>query len=473
MREELPPVDEELERLLEAASNGDLSPDDWQRLASRLEQDSQARAAFIQAAAMDAMLAHEFPSSGQGVAASALDLPDATLPKTRSSASKQERSRLSKGVVLALLGLAAALLMAIAIPNWYTDARPIATLASSENAAWESLLPTAPGAELPPGLLDLRTGIATIQFNSGAEVVVEAPAQLELISTMRARLFAGAAVVAVSDAAEGFVIETPNGFAVDHGTRFAVRVDRLRQQADFEIIDGEITLHHPTSGGEVRLTDPGQSATISEQSLVIRDIEQDAELTESNVNRVIRVGTNGRTGSAMRRDEKRHKFVKRQVLSVKRTPGGGWDHRSFFAFDVSRMDLNQVLSVRLQLNLVPSTRGFVSRLPKVNRFGVYGMTNQAKDGWTFGGTWADSPSTEDGVLLGTFEIPRSQQRGAFGIQNDELLGFLKAHQEREITFILARETTQIAGHGPGFTHLFASDAHPEAVGPVLEFTLAP
>ena len=59
----------------------------------------------------------------------------------------------------------------------------------------------------------------------------------------------------------------------------------------------------------------------------------------------------------MRRDQKRHKFIARELLSVKHTNSGKWDHRSFFAFDVSAIEWHQIVSARLRLNLVPSKRG--------------------------------------------------------------------------------------------------------------------
>ena len=172
----------------------------------------------------------------------------------------------------------------------------------------------------------------------------------------------------------------------------------------------------------------------------------------------------------MRRDEKRHKFIKREFLSVKRTNSGKWDHRSFFSFNLSEADLGQVFAARLRLNLVPSTRGLASRLPKINRFGVYGLTNSEKANWQADCLWNESPGPDDGILLGAFEIPRSQQRGSFGIETEDLLKFLRNNQNETVTLILVRETTQIEGIGPGLTHLFASDSHPESVGPLLELT---
>ena len=81
-----------------------------------------------------------------------------------------------------------------------------------------------------------------------------------------------------------------------------MRVDQEEKQSNFEIIEGEIAVHHPGSGDEVRLTGHGQGATVSQQSVVVVDLERQADTARPSEN-VIRVGTNGRTGSAMRRDQ--------------------------------------------------------------------------------------------------------------------------------------------------------------------------
>lgn len=432
---------------------GDLSQEEVEQLNQRLADDPELRREFVQAATMDAGLREVAFERG-------------AEPVRDDSAKTPSKRRLWTAVVSA----AAVAVALVAVGITFFSENAVAILASSENAAWESSLPTTPGSELSAGLLNLKSGVATIRFESGAEVLLEAPAALELISSMRGRLVSGAAVIDVPDSAIGFIIETPDGYAVDYGTRFAVRVDQAEMRSNFEIIEGEIAVHHAETGEEVRLTGQSKSATVSAESIVVVDIEHEAESSEPTSN-IIRVGTGGRTGSAMRRDNKRHKYIKREFLSVKRTDSGNWDHRSFFSFDLKSVDLEPVSSARLRLNLVPSTRGLVSRLPKINRFGIYGLTNQAKADWQFGCLWDESPGPEDGVLLGTFEIPRSQQRGSFSIQNEALLEFLQRHQDAAVTLILVRETTQIEGVGPGLTHLFASDSHPEAVGPMLEFTL--
>ncbi|PAY16095.1 iron dicitrate transport regulator FecR [Rhodopirellula sp. SM50] len=456
---------ERLSQLIDSWRDDDLSEEQTEELNQILRGSEEARRTFAVESRLHGLL---HCAAAEDAVERVSDMSAATLQ----SGSGTLRGRSRPAWPMMVSAIAAGLFVAIGFQWWHWSSEPssVATLTSSENAAWESDLPTTPGSELTPGLLRLRTGVATVRFHSGAEVIVEAPAQLELVSSMRGKLLSGAAVIDVPDSAIGFIIETPDGYAVDYGTRFAVRVDQQEQQSNFELIEGEIGVHHPGSGGEVRLIGQSKSATASQQSLVVVDLEQEEGVAKPSAT-VVRVGTHGQTGSAMRRDQKRHKFIARELLSVKHTESGKWDHRSFFAFDVSSISLNQVVAARLRLNLVPSTRGLASRLPTINRFGIYGLTNRDKDDWKFGDTWDESPGPDDGVLLGTFEVPRSQQRGTFGIQNDELLDFLKANHDRPVTFVLVRETTQIEGVGAGLTHLFASDSHPEYVGPMLEFTL--
>lgn len=464
MNDPIPPIDEELKALFEAVVNRDLTPAGQERLAERLDADSEARAAYIQAMAFESMLSHEFPVAESHVASSALEVPEFELPQQSQPSSPSRVNAKSPLFVFAMASVAATVLLLISLAPRVFGPSPIATLVSSEDAAWESELPTTPGSTLVPGKMFLKSGVATIRFDSGAELVLGAPTQLELINTMRAKISAGAAVVEVPEPAIGFVIETPDGYAVDYGTRFAVRVDAHENISDFELLEGEIAVHHPPSGDEMRLTSQGKTVTVSSQSLRIVDSEiEDSD--EERWPKVIRIGTNGRAAS-VRRDDKRP--LNPAVLSVRRTKFGNADMHSFFEFDLSTIDLQQVRSARLLLNLVPVKWGY-ARLPKNSEFGIYGLTNPMKADWKRRISWKRSPKEKDGVLLGTFEVPRSRQRGSFEIQNDDLLKFLQAHQDGPVTLILVRENV-VDDVGIGLKHAFATDAHPESAGPTLEFT---
>lgn len=370
---------------------------------------------------------------------------------------------------IAWLAAAAAVIL-MGVVSWTEFSRPrvVATLLSGENASWESSLPTTPGSKLTPGYLKLTSGIATIQFKSGAKVVLEAPAHLVLETPMRGRLLAGSAVIDVPKQAIGFVMEAPGGYAVDFGTQFAVSVNAAGDSSDFEVLKGEIAVHHPATGKEVRLT-KRQGASISEGEMVTFDGESQ-EPTFATPSHTVRVSTDGRANGIDRRNKHR-KYFHPEMLLVKQTQEHTWDMRAFFRFDFSRVDLSVVKTARVRLNLVPSGWGLAARLPLINTFAIYGVTRAEREEWSGEPRWDDSPSPEDGVLLGTFDIPRSQQTGSVGIENGKLLEFLRADPDKKVTFVIVRETGLIEGEGKGLAHAFATDRNPEASGPLLEFSM--
>ncbi len=446
---------ERLPALIAQYQTGQISDGDFAALETALRESQEARELFHRVCRIDSQLRREAENSDGNAVDDAGDSAKIISPIFRP---------------MAWLSAAAAVALA-AILTWSQASQPrvIATLVSAENAAWESSLPTEPGSRLTRGYLKLQTGIGTIRFESGAELVLEAPAKLMLKGPMRAKLVAGAAMLEVPESAIGFVLETPEGHAVDFGTKFAVDVDGANRQSVFEVIEGEIGVHHSASGEQVRLVGEGRSATVSEKSLVAFDSSEHEEEVH-RPQEVLRIGTGGRATSIIP-NNKREKFLRPDVLAVKKTNSGKWDQRSLMSFDVSAVDLKAVESVRLRLNLVPSSAGYASRLPKINRFAVYGFTDPAKTNWKIDCRWEEAPRPEDGISLGSFEIPRSQERGAFTLQTPELHQFLKANAAQPITLMLVRETAQIEGKGPGMTHMFAADSHAEAVGPMLEFLL--
>lgn len=82
--------------------------------------------------------------------------------------------------------------------------------------------------------LELQAGLAEIEFDSGARLVLEAPATLVAEGDNVCRLEVGRLVARVERAsAKGFVVETPLTRVVDLGTEFAVEV----------AADGETELH--------------------------------------------------------------------------------------------------------------------------------------------------------------------------------------------------------------------------------------
>lgn len=442
---------------------GNLDQEAVDRLDQLLADNPELRREFAVAADVDAALREVSIER-------TLDEAQGQTPTLTSTQAKR-----SSGLwFVAFTALAASLMLAIGM--WVRQPSAIATLVSSEDAAWESELPTSPRSELVPGSLHLKSGIATIEFLSGAQLVIESPARLELISEMRAKLISGAALIEVQEEASGFILETPDGYAVDFGTRFAVIVDEEKGATDFELLEGEIEVHNLKTGKSRRLTKPGSIAAASGDALVIDDdsasLPQQVNSVSETPNQTVQYFTKGRCRSVLNFEKFQDRRITKEFLFAKTGNHERWDYRSVFAFDVTDRDQSRIKEARLRINLVPSPHGLASLLPRRNHFAIYGVTDSEFLDWPRDGLWSDLPGPENGQKLGTFTIERSQNRGVFGIEGKPLAEFIKQNGDKPISFVLVRETGKSGEvSGKVLIHAFASNRHPEAVGPTLELVI--
>jgi len=356
----------------------------------------------------------------------------------------------------------AALIVAVLFFTQQTES-PIAKLVSSEDATWISTNPTVPGSQLMPGRMRLVTGLAIIEFRSGAEVVLEGPAELELESPMKSKLLAGSATIEVPESAIGFIMETPDSYAVDHGTQFSVNVGD-NGKTSFEVLSGEISVHTMTQP-EIRLTEK-QAAIVDRQGVKTLDSLLPAE-TINQVSGVLRIRSQGRATSVIHNNDFTH--LHPDYLMAKYDTKRLYERRSIVEFPLQGVDWSNVKSARLRLNLVPSGLGYTTRIPKVNRFAVYGLTDESKEDWKMHMQWDEAPRLSDAKLLGKFEVARTQLHGTVGIETDDLRMFLEADTSGAATLILVRETDELQMQG--YVHSFASDSHPEVSGPLIELAL--
>ena len=343
----------------------------------------------------------------------------------------------------------------------------LAILVSNENAAWESSLPTTTGSPLVRGIMKLKSGVATIRFSSGAEVTLEAPSEIELKTPMEGKLLSGNVVVNVPESAHGFILSTPSGYAVDHGTAFGVSVNKSGTFSNFKVLEGEISLHSPK--GESLFLLEHESATLNLSGISGKSIIS-AEESPLNLNKGeknLRIQTDGKCQSVIRNNE--IEYLDQDFLMVKLDTGSNpYERRAIFNFKQDQVDWSKIKKSRLRLNLVPCGLGHRVYLPKSNRFKLYALAGfTGVESWK-NLKWGEAPTTESATLVGRFEIPRSQERGSITIESNELLEFLKSNNASEYTFILTRETTETKGSG--MVHAFASDSHPEASGPTLELS---
>ncbi len=129
----------------------------------------------------------------------------------------------------------------------------VATLQSTVGATWQGTkLPTTSGSRLVHGTLQLHSGIAQIEFDSGAIVVIHGPTTFDIRSRNFGFLRTGKLLARVPGSAVGFTIETPSARVVDLGTEFGVVANASQKTDSFEtevhVFEGKVDLV-PRSGG--------------------------------------------------------------------------------------------------------------------------------------------------------------------------------------------------------------------------------
>ncbi len=146
----------------------------------------------------------------------------------------------------------------------------VARIIEGAGAAMDELdaLPTTLSEEGLPvrvGSYHLTSGVIGLLYESGAKLVVSAPANFELISVTQFRLLSGQlSAYMPTEESKGFTVETPSATAIDFGTEFAVEVASGPGSTDeFHVFSGEVLLQprapskewpiNMTSGQAVRL----------------------------------------------------------------------------------------------------------------------------------------------------------------------------------------------------------------------------
>jgi hypothetical protein len=386
-------------------------------------------------------------------------------------------------------GIAAVVILSLSIffQNPESPITPtVARIEVQNDASWVGMLPLNEKGELGKGEIYLKTGVAEIQFVSGVTISLEAPVRLDLIDAMRCRLLEGNIVVEVPDGAEGFIVDTPEGHAVDYGTNFAVTVNGENNTTEFGVISGEIAVHHKaTKSSKTLLT--GKAARLTAGGIVSINSPFKKALGIQNGSDFIRLRTNGRETSIVRNDQ-RDQWLSPDLLMVKadvrlkdesslRPILIPKDRRSLIGFNLGEIDKQRIHSAKLRLNIVPSGLGFASFLPETSHFEIYGIKDKPdlESWWKDSLNWNDAPgSLENNAiidnsevhLLGTFEIPKGLLEGSINFSTDRLVKYIEQDTTNEIGFLIVMTT--IPKKEWSLVHAFASSSHNGAAGPTLD-----
>ncbi len=352
----------------------------------------------------------------------------------------------------------------------------VATLIEAENCRWSgSELPTAEGAKLGAGRLALTEGMATIRFDSGATVTLEAPTTLDIASSMRARLIEGSVVADVPESAHGFTIDTADTEVIDLGTRFGVTTTDLGSAHVF-VFEGEVEVNQGENP-QTKLITEGQSIRIGEETVSPAksgggEIARHASLVAPGKDWVAITTDTGRGKDAYFRMTHGESFGADPLIMVKETDLSNANRRkAALTFDLKRLPLTRVTDAKLSLKIESSGLGFSSLVPD-SEFALYGVRDSAMDKWDeHGVTWEtaepfDVSANPDAYEpLATFTIHKGSPNGVVEMQTDALTHFIASHPDDLLTFVLVRVTGE--NNQQGLVHAFASKEHPTSPAPTL------
>jgi hypothetical protein len=321
--------------LLILSLEGEAGSEDMQKLKEILDASSQARDYYLKAVVTAECIrkmdweAKDFENETDGCEGFNMMLwkaladnekmaPNVEIPSCLKKPEENEktieiqkaRSRISKFSLYSLLLFSAAMILLIIyvtlVPN--TANVEVATLTDTLNAQWaESSAPANKNARLMTNHIPLmlRKGYAEIVFDDNSKVVIEAPAEFQVLSYDQIKLTYGRLYATVPNESIGFIVSTPDSKIIDLGTEFGVQAD----------INGTTELH--VTKGKTLLTAIGQG-----EKSVLDVIAGQARKVVAGSSRVQAIPIQDNT-FVRKIDSKTHFVWKGQPLSLADIVGGG------------------------------------------------------------------------------------------------------------------------------------------------------
>ena len=254
-----------LDSLVSRILDGVQTPEDARALADLLATDDAALERYRLLMAVHSSLHQAYASiAAQGAVA-----------PSRSSSGP---GRASAAAILVALAMATGLAGILGFGSWgrpvadeqaAAAARPLALVAQTRFLdATASGVALEEGQSLESGPIEILGGAMALTLRNGVEIVVEGPANLELLGELKAVLRSGAVVVKMPKGMDGFRVETPTTEVLDLGTEFAVKVGR-DALTDVQVFDGAVlAAARPgvIAGGFPRRLEAGEAARFSAEA---------------------------------------------------------------------------------------------------------------------------------------------------------------------------------------------------------------
>jgi ferric-dicitrate binding protein FerR (iron transport regulator) len=251
------------DRLLAAYLDGELTTAERDELRAWLHADPANMQRFVDANLFDQQIREAVQGEALRDGANAFSAGDSMAPAS-SEPVVASRTKSRGG---ALLATAACLLIGFVWWN-YAAVEPaaygVAVLSRAVDAQWgEGREAYATGSVLPPGLIQVKSGAIQIEFYSGARVVIEGPAELQLVSSGEGFLRSGRITAHVPPQAHGFKIDTAGATVVDHGTDFGVAVQD-GATTEVHVFQGKVEIATTGKATESRSLTGGEAARVAD-----------------------------------------------------------------------------------------------------------------------------------------------------------------------------------------------------------------
>lgn len=155
--------------------------------------------------------------------------------------------------------LAASVLVAVLVlaprtppaPEFFASLRPL------EGVRWSTTLPRSASdpTRLGSGVIDVAAGRVEVAFDNAARLLVEGPAQIELLAPLRVRLHHGRLTTDIPPGAHGFTVATAGLQVIDLGTEVGIEAGR-DGRTEVQVYQGAVDLvfaGHPAVADAVHL----------------------------------------------------------------------------------------------------------------------------------------------------------------------------------------------------------------------------
>jgi len=141
----------------------------------------------------------------------------------------------------------------------------VAKIIQSIDAQWgDSGISTVPGTQLTASTMQLKRGLIQIVFESGAEVILQAPCKVKPENANQIFLLSGNMTAIVPDKAIGFTVRTSVATMVDYGTEFGVMAN-ASGETEVHVFKGEVDLR---SGPDARVFEKSQRIKTCQAGMV-------------------------------------------------------------------------------------------------------------------------------------------------------------------------------------------------------------